>query len=47
MVIRLQWDEIEPKANFYQGGHFAALEQPEDLKNDLTKFVEQVWPGIS
>lgn len=30
-----------------QGGHFAALEQPEALKSDLTKFVEQVWPGLS
>lgn len=30
-----------------QGGHFAALEQPEALKNDITEFVEQVWPEIA
>ncbi|OOQ81806.1 epoxide hydrolase [Penicillium brasilianum] len=30
-----------------QGGHFAALERPDALKADLTKFVEQVWPGVS
>ncbi|KAJ5289069.1 hypothetical protein N7478_002099 [Penicillium angulare] len=31
----------------HKGGHFAALEQPEALKNDLIDFVQQVWPGIS
>ncbi|CEJ57229.1 hypothetical protein PMG11_05930 [Penicillium brasilianum] len=30
-----------------KGGHFAALERPDALKADLTKFVEQVWPGVS
>ncbi|KAK5790409.1 hypothetical protein VI817_007696 [Penicillium citrinum] len=29
-----------------KGGHFAALEQPAALKDDLVGFVEQVWPGI-
>jgi hypothetical protein len=29
-----------------QGGHFAALERPADMKKDVTNFVEQVWPGI-
>jgi hypothetical protein len=29
-----------------QGGHFAALERAEDMKKDITDFVEQVWPGI-
>ncbi|KAJ5816468.1 Isopenicillin N synthase [Penicillium robsamsonii] len=29
-----------------KGGHFAALEQPDELKADLVKFVDQVWPGI-
>lgn len=29
-----------------RGGHFAALEQPAALKDDLVGFVEQVWPGI-
>lgn len=29
-----------------QGGHFAALEQPDELKSDLVKFVDQVWPDI-
>ncbi|KAJ5711694.1 hypothetical protein N7488_005850 [Penicillium malachiteum] len=33
-------------ANHPKGGHFAALEQPEALKTDLTQFVEQVWPKI-
>ncbi|KAL1961992.1 hypothetical protein VTN77DRAFT_683 [Rasamsonia byssochlamydoides] len=28
-----------------QGGHFAALEQPETLKKDVTDFIAQVWPG--
>lgn len=32
---------------FLQGGHFAALEQPDELKADLVKFVDQVWPGIT
>lgn len=31
----------------YQGGHFAALEEPEAFKSDLVKFVDQVWPDIS
>ncbi|OJZ86839.1 hypothetical protein ASPFODRAFT_46366 [Aspergillus luchuensis CBS 106.47] len=26
-----------------EGGHFAALERPRELKADLTAFVEQVW----
>jgi hypothetical protein len=29
-----------------KGGHFAALERPDELKADLTKFVNQIWPGI-
>ncbi|KAJ5614431.1 hypothetical protein N7528_008085 [Penicillium herquei] len=33
-------------ANHPKGGHFAALEQPEALKTDLTQFVEQVWPKV-
>ncbi|KAJ5594177.1 uncharacterized protein N7459_000385 [Penicillium hispanicum] len=31
----------------HKGGHFAALEQPEALKSDVVKFVEQVWPDIA
>lgn len=27
-----------------QGGHFAALEQPEELMSDLVNFVEQIRP---
>jgi hypothetical protein len=27
-----------------QGGHFAALEQPELIIQDLDEFVQQVWP---
>ncbi|CAP85718.1 Pc20g03890 [Penicillium rubens Wisconsin 54-1255] len=30
-----------------KGGHFAALERPDELKADLVKFVDQVWPGIA
>lgn len=26
-----------------QGGHFAALERPEALKDDIGSFVAQVW----
>ncbi|KAF7122388.1 hypothetical protein CNMCM5793_000413 [Aspergillus hiratsukae] len=29
-----------------KGGHFAALERPQDLKADLTGFIEQIWPSI-
>ena len=29
-----------------QGGHFAALEKPQDLKADVSEFVDHVWPGI-
>lgn len=27
-----------------QGGHFATLERPQDLADDIAEFVEQVWP---
>lgn len=27
-----------------QGGHFAALEQPELIIQDVEEFVQQVWP---
>ncbi|GAQ04542.1 putative epoxide hydrolase [Aspergillus lentulus] len=30
-----------------QGGHFAALERPQDLKADLAGFIEQIWPSIA
>ncbi|EKV19229.1 Epoxide hydrolase [Penicillium digitatum PHI26] len=30
-----------------KGGHFAALEQPDELKADLVKFIDQVWPGVT
>lgn len=30
-------------ANCRQGGHFAALEKPQDLKADLSEFVDKVW----
>lgn len=33
-------------SDMIQGGHFAALEKPEDLKTDVSEFVDQVWPGI-
>ncbi|KAJ5111272.1 Isopenicillin N synthase [Penicillium argentinense] len=29
-----------------KGGHFAALEEPEALKTDLTEFVQRVWPDV-
>ncbi|KAL5337334.1 Alpha/Beta hydrolase protein [Aspergillus crustosus] len=28
-----------------EGGHFAALEKPKELKEDLIEFISQVWPG--
>lgn len=31
------------RANCRQGGHFAALEKPEDIKADLSEFVDRVW----
>ncbi|KAJ6078767.1 hypothetical protein N7467_008520 [Penicillium canescens] len=44
------WIETTGNLVFYErhqkGGHFAALEQPDELKSDLTKFVDQIWPGI-
>jgi microsomal epoxide hydrolase len=30
-------------ANRHQGGHFAALEQPKELWEDVAAFVDQVW----
>ncbi|KAL4879615.1 Alpha/Beta hydrolase protein [Aspergillus karnatakaensis] len=30
-----------------EGGHFAALERPKELKEDLTEFISQVWSGSS
>ncbi|KAL1982328.1 hypothetical protein VTN96DRAFT_1422 [Rasamsonia emersonii] len=30
-----------------KGGHFAALERPQDFAEDLAAFVQQIWPGIS
>lgn len=38
---------FEINADLPQGGHFAALERPGELKADLVKFVDQVWPGIT
>jgi hypothetical protein len=38
---------FETNAGLLQGGHFAALERPDELKADLVKFVDQVWPGIA
>ncbi|OKO97440.1 UPF0696 protein C11orf68 -like protein [Penicillium subrubescens] len=46
--ITLYWlTETFPRSiyTYRQGGHFAAVEQPEALKSDLTKFVGHVWPG--
>ncbi|KAL2865843.1 epoxide hydrolase family protein [Aspergillus lucknowensis] len=28
-----------------EGGHFAALERPKEIKEDLEKFISLVWPG--
>lgn len=38
---------FDTDAGLLQGGHFAALERPDELKADLVKFVDQVWPGIT
>ncbi|KAJ5624140.1 Alpha/Beta hydrolase protein [Penicillium lagena] len=44
------WVETTGNLKYWEqhqkGGHFAALEQPQALKADVTKFVEQEWPGI-
>ncbi|KAJ5154491.1 uncharacterized protein N7500_009930 [Penicillium coprophilum] len=44
------WIETTGNLVFWEkhskGGHFAALEQPDELKADLVKFIDQVWPGI-
>ncbi|KAJ5692502.1 hypothetical protein N7462_001925 [Penicillium macrosclerotiorum] len=44
------WIETTGNLVFYErhqkGGHFAALEEPEVLKSDIEKFLEQEWPGI-
>ena len=32
---------------FHQGGHFAALEKPEVLLQDVGDFIEQEWPKAS
>ncbi|KAL2831246.1 Alpha/Beta hydrolase protein [Aspergillus pseudoustus] len=29
-----------------EGGHFAALERPREIKEDLAEFISQVWPDI-
>ncbi|KAH8704777.1 putative epoxide hydrolase [Talaromyces proteolyticus] len=34
------WKEHE------KGGHFAALERPQDIADDIVEFVEQVWPTL-
>ena len=33
----VQWSE------FPSGGHFAALEKPEELAGDIVKFADSVW----
>jgi len=30
-----------------KGGHFAALERPQELTSDIEAFVQQVWPAVS
>ncbi|KAL4948276.1 Alpha/Beta hydrolase protein [Aspergillus filifer] len=30
-----------------EGGHFAALERPKDIKEDLDEFLAKAWPGFS
>jgi microsomal epoxide hydrolase len=37
---------VHADVNALKGGHFAALERPDELKTDMTKFIDQVWPGI-
>lgn len=36
---------LAASADTPQGGHFAALERPQDYLDDLTAFCEQVWAG--
>jgi hypothetical protein len=40
---RLRLTEMLMHFFLHQGGHFAALEQPELLMEDIKQFVEQVW----
>ncbi|KAL4937998.1 hypothetical protein BDV06DRAFT_226412 [Aspergillus oleicola] len=30
-----------------EGGHFAALERPKDVKDDLDEFLSKAWPGFA
>ncbi|KAL4926916.1 epoxide hydrolase family protein [Aspergillus undulatus] len=30
-----------------EGGHFAALERPKDVKDDLKEFLDKAWPGFA
>ncbi|KAF2808191.1 epoxide hydrolase 1 [Mytilinidion resinicola] len=45
------WAATEGNLVFHRehikGGHFAAMEQPSLLLQDIEEFVQQVWPGIS
>jgi hypothetical protein len=31
-------------ADKWQGGHFAAMEQPETMAGDIEDFLAEVWP---
>jgi len=31
---------------FEQGAHFAAMEKPEAMAQDIEEFVTQVWGGV-
>ncbi|KAJ5639380.1 uncharacterized protein N7484_007242 [Penicillium longicatenatum] len=47
--IEINWNRVQCISDklYHQGGHFAALEQPEALKTDLVQFMDQIWPGIT
>jgi microsomal epoxide hydrolase len=37
---------LHTNVDILKGGHFAAFERPDELKSDVSKFIDQVWPGI-
>lgn len=43
---RMTDSSLHADVDALKGGHFAALERPDELKTDLTKFINQIWPGI-
>lgn len=45
IIFLSQCDLATDSDTVLQGGHFAALEEPEALLNDVEEFIKQVWEG--